>query len=153
MIVWVLLLDKCFIGWVGRFWSLAKIWEFLVVLGPFSAFLGADSAILGVSGRWARRRVRGRARHAREPCARQRGCEARGMRAAARLRGARCARGSEAARLRGSEAARLRARRCFWGIFGILTPFRPRFEQFDRGFAWDIFRGYFGDLNNYFSAA
>ena len=39
-------------------------------------------------------------------------------------------------------------RSCFWGIFGILTPFRPRFVQFDRGFAWDIFRGYFGDLNN-----
>ena len=59
------------------------------------------------------------------------------------------------ARRRAREAARLRAggalgtdRRCFWGIFGILTPFRPRFEQFDRGFAWDIFRGYFGDLIN-----
>ena len=37
---------------------------------------------------------------------------------------------------------------CFGGIFGVLTPFRPRFDQFDRGFAWDIFRGYFGDLNN-----
>ena len=37
---------------------------------------------------------------------------------------------------------------CFWAIFGVLTPFRPRFDQFDRGFAWDIFRGYFGDLNN-----
>ena len=49
---------------------------------------------------------------------------------------------------RAAAGARCADRCCFGAIFGVLTPFRPRFDQFDRGFAWDIFRGCFGDLNN-----